>query len=63
MNKKKLAGLLLGTLALGTVFPQANIAAAKERPQTVVMTDGEVMIWIPFCAGTFTRKQAPMALR
>ena len=42
MNKKKLAGLLLGTLALGAVFPQANIAAAKERPQTVVMTDGEV---------------------
>ena len=42
MNKKKLAGLLLGTLALGAVFPQSNIAAAKERPQTVVMTDGEV---------------------
>lgn len=36
MNKKKLAGLLLGTLALGVLFPQSNIAAAKERPQTVV---------------------------
>lgn len=42
MNKKKLAGLLLGTLALGMLIPQQNTAAAKERPQTVVMTDGEV---------------------
>jgi hypothetical protein len=42
MNKKKVAGLLLGTLAFGAVIPQADIAAAKERPQTVVMTDGEV---------------------
>lgn len=42
MNKKKLAGLVLGTLALGAILPQHNVAAAKERPQTVVMTDGEV---------------------
>ena len=42
MNKKKLAGLVLGTLALGAILPQQNAAAAKERPQTVVMTDGEV---------------------
>ncbi|BAL83975.1 hypothetical protein SELR_22670 [Selenomonas ruminantium subsp. lactilytica TAM6421] len=42
MNKRRIAGLLLGTLALGSIIPQQNIAAAKERPQTVVMTDGEV---------------------
>ena len=42
MNKKKIAGLLLGTLALGNMIPHQHLAAAKERPQTVVMTDGEV---------------------
>lgn len=42
MNKKKLAALLLGGVAMSAILPQNNIVNAAERPQTVVMTDGEV---------------------